>query len=110
MSVAGLVSGLAGVGGGFIKTPAMSEIMHVPIKVAAATTTFTVGITAATSLAGLHQPGPHRLPGRRGGRRGRARRRRRRLADPVATCGPPVVRLVLSAALVVIGVVLVVTA
>lgn len=47
---AGLVSGLAGVGGGFIKTPTMSEIMHVPVKVAAATSTFTVGITAATSL------------------------------------------------------------
>lgn len=50
MVAAGLVSGLAGVGGGFIKTPAMSEIMHVPVKVAAATTTFTVAITAATSL------------------------------------------------------------
>lgn len=47
---AGIVSGVAGVGGGFIKTPAMSEIMHVPVKVAAATTTFTVGITSATSL------------------------------------------------------------
>jgi uncharacterized membrane protein YfcA len=50
MSVAGLVSGLSGVGGGFIKTPVMSEIMHVPVKVAAATSTFTVGITAAVGL------------------------------------------------------------
>jgi uncharacterized membrane protein YfcA len=50
MAAAGVVSGLAGVGGGFIKTPAMTEIMHVPVKVAAATTTFTVGITAATAL------------------------------------------------------------
>jgi uncharacterized membrane protein YfcA len=50
MLLAGLVSGLAGVGGGFIKTPAMSEIMRIPVKVAAATTTFTVGITAATTL------------------------------------------------------------
>jgi uncharacterized membrane protein YfcA len=50
MAAAGLVSGLAGVGGGFIKTPAMSEIMHIPVKVAAATTTFMVGLTAATSL------------------------------------------------------------
>jgi len=47
---AGLVSGVAGVGGGFIKTPVMSEIMHVPVKVAAATSTFTVGITSATTL------------------------------------------------------------
>jgi uncharacterized membrane protein YfcA len=47
---AGLVSGLAGVGGGFIKTPTMSEVMHVPVKVAAATSTFTTGLTAATGL------------------------------------------------------------
>ncbi len=50
MGVAGVVSGLAGVGGGFIKTPAMREIMGIPVKVAAATTTFTVGFTAATAL------------------------------------------------------------
>jgi uncharacterized protein len=48
--VAGLVAGLSGASGGFIKTPAMSEVMHVPVKVAAATTTFTVGITAAAGL------------------------------------------------------------
>lgn len=47
---AGVVAGLSGVGGGFLKTPAMSEIMHVPVKVAAATTTFTLGITASTGL------------------------------------------------------------
>lgn len=50
MLVAGLVSGLSGVGGGFIKTPTMSEIMKVPVKVAAATSTFTVGVTASASL------------------------------------------------------------
>jgi uncharacterized membrane protein YfcA len=50
MSIAGVVSGLAGVGGGFIKTPVLSELMHVPIKVAAATSTFTVGLTASTAL------------------------------------------------------------
>ena len=50
MVVAGVVAGLSGVGGGFIKTPAMSEIMHVPVKVAAATSTFTVSITSATAL------------------------------------------------------------
>lgn len=50
MVAAGVVSGLAGVGGGFIKTPALSEIMGVPVKVAAATSTFTVGVTAATGL------------------------------------------------------------
>lgn len=51
MAVSGLVSGIAGVGGGFIKTPVLSEIMRVPVKVAASTTTFTVGITASAALA-----------------------------------------------------------
>lgn len=50
MSLAGVVAGVAGISGGFIKTPATSEIMRVPVKVAAATTTFTTGITAATAL------------------------------------------------------------
>jgi uncharacterized protein len=49
-SVAGAIAGVSGVGGGFLKTPAMSEIMGVPAKVAAATTTFTLGITASTGL------------------------------------------------------------
>jgi len=50
MSIAGVVSGLAGVGGGFLKVPVMREVMRVPVKVAAATSTFTVGITSAVSL------------------------------------------------------------
>mgnify|MGYP003392145503 FL=1 len=33
-----------------MKTPAMSEIMHVPVKVAGATTTFTLGLTASSGL------------------------------------------------------------
>lgn len=48
--VAGLVAGLSGVGGGFVKTPTMSEIMRVPVKVAGATTTFTLGLTATSGL------------------------------------------------------------
>jgi uncharacterized protein len=48
--IAGLIAGTSGVGGGFIKTPAMSELMGIPVKVAAATTTFTLGITSATGL------------------------------------------------------------
>jgi hypothetical protein len=44
------VAGLAGASGGFIKTPVTTEIMGVPIKVAASTTTFTVGITSAAAL------------------------------------------------------------
>lgn len=50
MGIAGLVAGITGTSGGFIKTPTMSEIMHIPTKVAAATTTFTIGITAAAAI------------------------------------------------------------
>jgi len=50
MSTAGLTAGLAGASGGFIKTPATTEIMKVPVKVAASTTTFTTGVSAAAAL------------------------------------------------------------
>jgi uncharacterized protein len=50
MVLAGGVSGISGVGGGFIKTPVMRELMCVPVKVAAATSTFMVGVTAAAAL------------------------------------------------------------
>lgn len=50
MGAAGLIAGLSGVSGGFVKTPTTTEVMHVPVKVAAATTTFTVGITSAVGL------------------------------------------------------------
>jgi uncharacterized membrane protein len=46
MAIAGVVTGLAGVGGGFLKTPLSSEVMRLPAKVAAATSTFTIGLTA----------------------------------------------------------------
>jgi len=48
--LSGLIAGLAGASGGFVKTPASSEVMHVPVRVAAATTTFTIGITSAAGL------------------------------------------------------------
>lgn len=50
MGVAGVVAGMTGTSGGFIKTPVMTELMHVPIKVAASTTVFMVGVTAASAL------------------------------------------------------------
>lgn len=50
MSVGGAIAGLTGASGGFLKTPVMSEIMHVPVKVASATTTFMSGIAAAAGL------------------------------------------------------------
>jgi uncharacterized membrane protein YfcA len=49
-AVSGALAGLAGAGGGFIKTPATSELMKVPVRVAAATSTFTTGISAAVGL------------------------------------------------------------
>jgi hypothetical protein len=47
--VAGAVSGLIGVGGGFLMVPAMSLLMGMPFKVAAATSNLMLSVTAATS-------------------------------------------------------------
>lgn len=48
---AGIISGLLGVGGGLIKVPLMTVGMHVPLKVATATSNFMIGVTAAASAA-----------------------------------------------------------
>ncbi len=48
--VAGALSGLLGVGGGFIKVPVMYGIMGIPLGVATATSNFMVGITASASF------------------------------------------------------------
>lgn len=50
-SVAGALSGLLGVGGGFLKVPVLTMAMGVPTKAAAATSNFMVGLTAVASLA-----------------------------------------------------------
>lgn len=47
--VAGAVSGLLGLGGGIIKVPILTTFCGVPIRVAAATSTFMIGITTAAS-------------------------------------------------------------
>jgi hypothetical protein len=46
---AGSVSGLLGVGGGIFKVPALHLLCDVPIKAAAATSNFMIGVTAAAS-------------------------------------------------------------
>lgn len=49
--VAGISAGLLGIGGGVIKVPLMHEVMGVPFKIATATSTFMMGVTAtATAL------------------------------------------------------------
>ena len=45
-TVAGAVSSMTGVGGGAIKVPLMNIHMHVPVKVASATSSYMIGITA----------------------------------------------------------------
>ena len=46
MVVAGLMSGLLGIGSGALKVMAMDSIMHVPLKVSSATSNFMIGVTA----------------------------------------------------------------
>ena len=46
-AVAGAMSGLLGVGGGLFKMPGMTLAMGIPFKVAAATSNFMIGVTAA---------------------------------------------------------------
>lgn len=46
---AGIMSGLLGIGGGFINVSTMNLLMNVPLKAATATSTFMIGITAAAS-------------------------------------------------------------
>ncbi|MDI9644692.1 MAG: sulfite exporter TauE/SafE family protein [Candidatus Verstraetearchaeota archaeon] len=55
--VAGAVSGMVGIGGGVIKVPIMNIVMKIPIKAAAATSNFMVGVTAAASAAVYFQGG-----------------------------------------------------
>ncbi len=51
MYVAGMVSGLLGIGSGALKVPAMDLAMRLPIKVSTATSNFMIGVTAAASAS-----------------------------------------------------------
>jgi uncharacterized membrane protein YfcA len=47
--LAGVTSGLLGIGGGVLKVSAMNRFMNVPMKVAVGTSKLMIGITAAVS-------------------------------------------------------------
>ncbi|MCC6422712.1 MAG: sulfite exporter TauE/SafE family protein [Phycisphaerales bacterium] len=53
MYIAGVVSGLLGIGSGSLKVPAMDLGMRLPIKVSTATSNFMIGVTGAAS-AGVY--------------------------------------------------------
>jgi uncharacterized membrane protein YfcA len=55
--VAGNLSGLLGIGGGVFKVPALNLLCGVPIKAAAATSNFMIGVTAAASASQYYQRG-----------------------------------------------------
>lgn len=48
--VAGAISGLLGLGGGIVKVPVLNTFCGVPIRIAAATSAFMIGVTAAASV------------------------------------------------------------
>ena len=53
MFVAGLLSGLLGIGSGAVKVLAMDQAMRIPFKVSTTTSNFMIGVTAAAS-AGIY--------------------------------------------------------
>lgn len=53
MIVAGIASGLLGIGSGALKVIAMDNVMRIPFKVSTTTSNFMIGVTAAAS-AGLY--------------------------------------------------------
>jgi uncharacterized membrane protein YfcA len=48
-ALAGVVAGLLGVGGGIVQMPVMNLLMGVPLKVAAGTSNFMIGVTALSA-------------------------------------------------------------
>jgi len=50
MIVAGILSGLLGIGSGAFKVVAMDKVMRIPFKVTTATSNFMIGVTAAASV------------------------------------------------------------
>jgi uncharacterized protein len=50
MNMAGIISGLLGIGSGALKVIAMDNIMRIPFKVSTTTSNFMIGVTAAASV------------------------------------------------------------
>lgn len=50
MNIAGIISGLLGIGSGALKVIAMDNIMRIPFKVSTTTSNFMIGVTAAASV------------------------------------------------------------
>jgi len=50
MFIAGILSGLLGIGSGSFKVVAMDQLMKIPFKVTTATSNFMIGVTAAASV------------------------------------------------------------
>lgn len=57
MGVAGVLSGLLGIGSGAVKVLAMDQAMKLPFKVSTTTSNFMIGVTAAASAAVYFQRG-----------------------------------------------------
>ena len=51
MFIAGVLSGLLGIGSGAVKVLAMDQIMRIPFKVSTTTSNFMIGVTAAASAS-----------------------------------------------------------
>ena len=50
MNIAGIISGLLGIGSGALKVIAMDNVMRIPFKVSTTTSNFMIGVTAAASV------------------------------------------------------------
>lgn len=57
MTLAGIFSGLLGIGSGALKVLAMDSTMHIPFKVSTTTSNFMIGVTAAASAVVYLQRG-----------------------------------------------------
>ena len=62
MFVAGILSGLLGIGSGAVKVLAMDQAMKLPFKVSTTTSNFMIGVTAAAS-AGVYLGRGYIAPG-----------------------------------------------